>query len=146
MFLIFNDLELSIQSAERDKRSTLTSSIKVIQVIDGRKIPDWKKFITVDSNKQVLLKILGELIVKYHEGSQPNRFAPNESIYVAGAGNDHMSITIFFSGGVSKSIELFSTHEEADTRMLLHAIHADKVFAEFGVKGRIIIKSPDTDV
>ena len=30
--------------------------------------------------------------------------------------------------------------------MLLHAIHADKVFAEFGVKGRIIIKSPDTDV
>jgi hypothetical protein len=30
--------------------------------------------------------------------------------------------------------------------MLLHAIHADKVFAESGVKGRIIIKSPDTDV
>jgi hypothetical protein len=27
--------------------------------------------------------------------------------------------------------------------MLLHAIHADKVFAEFGVKGRIIIKSLD---
>jgi hypothetical protein len=51
-----------------------------------------------------------------------------------------MSVTNIFSGGVS------STHEEADTRMLLHAIHADKVFAEFGVKGRIIIKSPDTDV
>jgi hypothetical protein len=30
--------------------------------------------------------------------------------------------------------------------MLLHAIHADKVFAESGVKSRIIIKSPDTDV
>jgi hypothetical protein len=30
--------------------------------------------------------------------------------------------------------------------MLLHAIHADKVFAESCVKGRIIIKSPDTDV
>jgi hypothetical protein len=41
-----------------------------------------------------------------------------------------MSVTKIFSGGVS------STHEEADTRMLLHAIHADKVFAEFGVKGR----------
>ena len=27
--------------------------------------------------------------------------------------------------------------------MLLHAIHADKVFAEFGFKDRIIIKSPD---
>jgi hypothetical protein len=30
--------------------------------------------------------------------------------------------------------------------MLLHAIHTDKAFAESGVKGRIIIKSPDTDV
>jgi hypothetical protein len=79
-------------------------------------------------------------MVKHHEGSQPNKLAPNESIYLAGAGNYPMSVTNMFSGGVS------STHEEADTRMLLHAIHADKVFAEFGVKGRIIIKSPDTDV
>jgi hypothetical protein len=30
--------------------------------------------------------------------------------------------------------------------MLLHTIHADKVFAESGVKGRIIIESPDSDV
>jgi hypothetical protein len=37
-------------------------------------------------------------------------------------------------------------HEEADTRMLLHAIHADKTFGESGIKGRIIVKSPDTDV
>jgi hypothetical protein len=66
-------------------------------------------------------------------------------MYLAGAGNDPMSVTNIFSGEVSKSVELFSTHEEADTRMLLHAIHADKVFAESGVKGRIIIKSPDTD-
>ena len=30
--------------------------------------------------------------------------------------------------------------------MLLHAIRTNKVFAESGVKGRVIIKSPDTDV
>ena len=92
------------------------------------------------------MKFLGESIVKHSERCQPNRLAPNESIYLAGARNDPMSVTKIFSGGVSKSDELFSTHEEADTRMLLHAIHADKVFAESGVKGRIIIKSPDTDV
>jgi hypothetical protein len=130
------DLELSIKPAERDRRSSLTSSRKVFQVIDCRQIPDWKKFITVDSNKQALLKFLGKSIVIHHEGSQPNRFALNESIYLVGTGNDPMSVTNIFSGGVS------STHKEADTRMLLHAIHADKVFAEFGVKGRIIIKSP----
>jgi hypothetical protein len=30
-------------------------------------------------------------------------------------------------------------HEEADTRMILHAIHADKTFGESGIKGRIIV-------
>jgi hypothetical protein len=34
------DLELSIKSAERDRRSSLTSSRKIFQVIDGRQIPD----------------------------------------------------------------------------------------------------------
>ena len=42
--------------------------------------------------------------------------------------------------------DLFSNHKEADTRMLLHAIHADARFGDMNVKGRIIIKSPDTDV
>jgi hypothetical protein len=36
--------------------------------------------------------------------------------------------------------------EEADTRMLLHAMHADKEFGRKNTKGRIIVKSPDTDV
>jgi hypothetical protein len=41
---------------------------------------------------------------------------------------------------------LHTNHKEADTRMLLHAIHADARFGNMNVKGRIIIKSPDTDV
>jgi hypothetical protein len=28
--------------------------------------------------------------------------------------------------------------------MILHAIHAEKAFGESGIKGRIIVKSPDT--
>jgi hypothetical protein len=42
--------------------------------------------------------------------------------------------------------DLFSNHEEVNTRMLLHAIHADTRFGDMNVKGCIIIKSPDTDV
>lgn len=37
-------------------------------------------------------------------------------------------------------------HEEADTRIIVHAIYADKTFSEKHVQGRIIVKSPDTDV
>ena len=39
---------------------------------------------------------------------------------------------------------LACTHEEADTRMLLHAMDADLKFQD--TDGRIIIKTPDTDV
>lgn len=38
-------------------------------------------------------------------------------------------------------MELASNHEEADTRMLLHAKHAGAC-----TKGKIILKTPDTDV
>jgi hypothetical protein len=79
-------------------------------------------------------KIVHTPIVQHHEGSQPNRLALNESIYLAGDGNDPISVINIFSGGLSNSVVLFSTQEEA------HAIHADKLSAESGVKGRIIIK------
>jgi hypothetical protein len=50
------------------------------------------------------------------------------------------------SVGVSSCADLSCSHEEADTRMLLHAMHADKEFGRKNTKGRIIVKSPNTDV
>jgi hypothetical protein len=41
---------------------------------------------------------------------------------------------------------LYSTQEEADTRMILQALHADNRRKELGKQGRIIIKTSDTDV
>jgi hypothetical protein len=41
---------------------------------------------------------------------------------------------------------LSSTQEEADTHIVLHALNADKLYRENKVKGRIVVKSPDTDV
>jgi hypothetical protein len=42
--------------------------------------------------------------------------------------------------------DLYSAQEEADTRMFLQALHADKRLKELGKQGRIIIKTSDTDV
>jgi hypothetical protein len=50
------------------------------------------------------------------------------------------------SVGVSSCADLYCSHEEADTRMLLHVMHADKEFGRKNTKCRIIVKSPDTDV
>ena len=41
---------------------------------------------------------------------------------------------------------LASAQEEADTRMLLHTLYSDKLYQENNVQGRIVVKSPDTDV
>jgi hypothetical protein len=41
---------------------------------------------------------------------------------------------------------LASAQEEADTRILLHTLYSDKLYQENNVQGRIVVKSPDTDV
>ena len=41
---------------------------------------------------------------------------------------------------------MVTNHEEADTNVILHAVFADRVFAGAGIKGRIIIRSTNTDV
>ena len=69
-----------------------------------------------------------------------------DTLYLAGVCNDPITVRKnMFRGSIGLS-RTVSTHEEADTRMLLHVIHADRMFGEIRTKGRIIVKSPDTDV
>jgi hypothetical protein len=49
------DVKDSIKSAERERRTKVTAHTKVFQVIEGRNIPDWKKFLSVKENKQALI-------------------------------------------------------------------------------------------
>ena len=50
------------------------------------------------------------------------------------------------SSGAQKVTNLQCTQEEADTRMIFYAVKADLSVKENSVKGRVIIKSKDTDV
>ena len=49
------DVNNSIKSAERERHTKVTAHTKVSQVIEGRNIPDWKKFLSVKENKQALI-------------------------------------------------------------------------------------------
>jgi hypothetical protein len=114
-------------------------------LIDGRPIPDWKKFLGVNANKQALLKFLGDFVIRSHSQSSIVK-SSNDELYLAGLFSDPSTTKHFTPSKVSDCPDLFSNHEEANTRMLLHAIHADTRFGDMNVKGRIIIKSPDTAV
>jgi hypothetical protein len=108
-------------------------------LIDGRPIPDWKTFLRVNANKQALLKFLSDFVIRSHSQSSIVTSSDDE-LYLAGLFSDPSTTKNFTSSKVNDCPDLFSNHEEANTRMLLLAIHADTRF------GDIIIKSPDTDV
>ena len=81
------DKKLSIKSAERDRRSSSFGDHKVFQLIDGRPIPDWKKFLGVNANKQALLKFLGDFVIRSHSQSSIVTSSDDE-LYLAGLFSD----------------------------------------------------------
>jgi hypothetical protein len=54
----------------------VTANTKVFQVIEGRNIPDLKKFLSVKENKQALINLFGDFIVKFCCTSQDNQRLP----------------------------------------------------------------------
>ena len=75
--------KISIKSAERERCTNVTAHTKVFQVIEGRNIPDLKKFLSVKENKQVLINFFGDFIVKFNQ-SNP-LVPPGNLYYIAGS-------------------------------------------------------------
>jgi hypothetical protein len=71
----------------RHKKSFLFGDHKVFQLIDGRPIPDWKKFLGVNANKQALLKFLGDFVIRSHSQSSIVTSSDDE-LYLAGLFSD----------------------------------------------------------
>ena len=67
-------------------------------------------------------------------------------LYSAGTFQNPEVVKKITGDQVTDCVDLFSTQEEADTRIILHALHADEQFGKCSVKGRINIKCSDTDV
>jgi hypothetical protein len=68
---------------------------------------------------------------------------PENLYYIAGSFGNQEIVKVVSDQEV---FDLNSTQEEADTRMILQTLHADKRLKELGKQGRIIIKTSDTDV
>ena len=116
----------------------------MFQVIEGRNIPDWKKFLSVKENQLVLINLFGDFIVKFNQ-SNP-LVPPGNLYYIADSFGNAEIVKVVSDQEVFSFPDLYNTQEEADTRMILQALHADKRLKELGKQGRIIIKTSDTDV
>jgi hypothetical protein len=65
------DLKDSIKSAERECRSQAAGGHMIYHVNEGNSIPDWKKFLSINRNKQELISFLGEFISKFVNANNP---------------------------------------------------------------------------
>ena len=124
--------------------STVYSTAKVFLVIEGRTIPVWKKFLSAQENIQALINFFGTYLLRI---ARNNPFVqPGHTLYGAVIFGNLRVVKVFSEQIVTDFPELYSSQEEADTRMMLQALHADKNLQEIGKKDQIIIKTFDTDV
>jgi hypothetical protein len=71
---------------------------------------------------------------------------PGNLYYIAGSFGNSEIVKVVSDQEVFDCPDLYITQEEADTRMILQALHADKRLKELGKQGRIIIKTSDADL
>ena len=133
------DVPNSVKDAERSRRGA-GLQYKEYEVIAGRGVPQWKRFLSVGKNKTNLIEFLADYIGK----NAPNQLKWNQTIYLAGvSGGKVIEVT---EQGARYVDHLACNQEEADTKIIFYALLADQIFESTHQKGRIIVKSPDTDV
>ena len=76
------DLKDSIKSAERERRSQAAGGHRIYHVNEGSSIPDWKKFLSINRNKQELISFLREFISKFVNANNP--LPVGQTLYLAG--------------------------------------------------------------
>ena len=138
------DNKESVKSARGERRQSAGPMGRQYQVIAGRSIPPWKKIMFLHENKAALNQFLSQYITERARESQALHSRHERKLVIIGGFADGKTVVCLSSEGRAELESLASTHEEADTRIILHAVDADSKFA--GGDGRIVIKTPDTDV
>ena len=119
----------SIKNIERSRRSRGKLGFK--RIVASAEIKQWGSFLSSNENKSSLVTF----IVSEWERREYRSKILRKDLFVT----DGSRTFIINSQEVREEVQLESNHEEADTRMLLHAKHASSNV------GKILISSPDTD-
>ena len=129
------DCEISIKQLERDRRTGRETP--PTYVISGRRrVPNYRTFMKNATKKSAL----AEFICVYLTDTAPQILKEHQWLMLAGGFTNGQLVKVVEHTGVRERPELFSTHEEADTRILLHTIDLATTHS------RIIVRCDDTDV
>ncbi|XP_070535408.1 uncharacterized protein [Ptychodera flava] len=137
-FVIDQYKECSIKNAERERRTTTGTFNEIRITRPSLNMPrQVKKYLASGKNKESLLLFLFESWKEYE-----SECLQGITMYIT---NGELCYRLQSADGVmdvTEVPELQCDHEEADTRLLLHAQHASYI----GEVDNIVIRSPDTDV
>ena len=126
--------DMSIKSGTREKRVGKARAIRrVISSRDVQLPSNFRSFLSLSANKADLASFLSEALVEMAPELQPS-----QELVVAGGFGDVMKV---WTSADRDNHSLSSNHEEADTRIILHAKDA----ALEGYQ-RCVIQCTDTDV
>lgn len=125
----------SIKTSERERRAASGAQLVKVTRPDQKTPKQFKRYLALGANKEGLIEFMFESWVK----CDPSVLG-HVSLVMSHSDKCHSFSLQEGSFVVSEIPELFSDHEEADTRLLLHANHAARDF------NSVVIKSPDTDV
>ena len=127
VFDVYKDI--SIKNVERSKRATGPEGVTYQNILPGFQVKNWSKILSVSANKAEVVRFL----VGQWKEKQFREKLCDRTLYVT---EKEKCWKIDFTAATLVP-ELQSNHEEADTRMVLHAQHA---------RGKCVIHSDDTDV
>jgi len=106
------------------------------QIQVNRDVPNYRNFLQSNTNNASLAAFICQYICDYGQYLLP----AEKSVLLAGGFEDGEVIKVVTSVGVSCLEETLSSQEEADTRLMLHAIKLSREHQ------RIIIRFDDTDI
>ena len=121
----------SIKQAERQSRAS-EHGIRFTNIAPGHKIQQWRRLLMCGTSK---MKLIGFILEQWKQPNYREQLAQKTVYFTSGDVCFKLS-----RSSVSEVSELASSHEEADTRMLLHAKHASANYKA------IVIVAEDTDV
>ncbi len=127
--------DTSLKLAMRQHRQSHSHKCKSYEVCTHYRTPEAGDFFAMDDNKAALLSFLCE------EWSATPLSQPGMQLYLGGGFHEETKTMLVTDQSVSSVLDLQSTQEEADTRIILHLIHA----VSNGVE-RVVIHANDTDV
>jgi len=110
---------LNIKGNERQRCGDSNPSTASLKISGNRKVPNYKQFLKSGQNKASLIYFLSQHL----EVKVPDMIAHDKTLVIAGGYPNPQTVKELSTAATHKVEALASSHAEADTRMVLHAVH-----------------------